>query len=206
MFKRSLVSFGILCVTSMSAGAQQISSQADPSLTGSTLVDFSSATLGSYASLTFGNLTLTGIGGLFRIDNGYSGSYGTTGNSLDNNQGQTQIIRFSFATAVDALGFGLGAADTRASNLTLYDASSNVLASYATPFGPNYDQYTGFAVAGISYADLTLQAYGSGSYDYVLIDDVRYVDATATPEPASLALLGTGLLALIPIARRRSRS
>lgn len=92
--------------------------------------------------------------------------------------------------------------------VNLYDALNNLIDSATiglTGFGPPSGTNVGtvsFADSGISYFTVT-SGQASGEVDYA-IDTVNFTSTpTATPEPASLALLGTGLLGLIGIKRSR---
>ena len=126
--KRLLLSFAVVAGLSTSAGAQQINNAGDPALAGATLVNFNSATMGLFSSMTFGGLTISGIGGQLMMTNQWNGSYGATGIHFQNytGTGTTQTVRFSFTGGTSAFGFSLGAADTRPSLLTAYDVNNNV--------------------------------------------------------------------------------
>lgn len=44
----------------------------------------------------------------------------------------------------------------------------------------------------------------NGTNDFYVMDDVTF-NATTTPEPSAIALLGTGIVGLVPVVRRRRK-
>jgi len=79
-----------------------------------------------------------------------------------------------------------------------------------TPYGPAlfagvpsvYANNGNDILAGAAVAGITNQIFDDGSGNGVF----GVAQVTATPEPASLALLGTGLFLLVPIVRRRRKA
>ncbi|MEO6778697.1 MAG: hypothetical protein ABI194_04520 [Gemmatimonadaceae bacterium] len=72
------------------------------------------------------------------------------------------------------------------------------------PGGANWASvFTLMASSGLqSHNTLDLTIQGNGRTDGVMLADY---EVTSTPEPGSLALLGTGLLVLVPVARKRMK-
>lgn len=170
------------------AKATAISGFGSPSnaIPGGTVIDFESANLGSFSTQSFGNVTISGIGGNLNIDNTYGGQYNTQGIYLHNSQGNTNGIRFDFSSPVSQFAFNFGASDN-SSVLSAYDASNNLIESVNGPItsSGNAGNYVGLADSGISYATLTL------SNDYILIDNFTFSSNNATAVPEPFTIVGT---------------
>lgn len=172
-------------------------------VTGSTVEDFDSTSAGFYASLTFGNVTITGIGGPFTIGSDYNGQYNTSGGqSLYNDFDFSPLsFRFDFATAVEAFAFNWGAADIGNWTLAAYDAADNLLESFnpAPTWSSNDQDYYGIAASGIAYATLI-----ATNGDYVFIDNFASTTVAAVPVPAAGFLLFGALGGLAALRRRKT--
>jgi hypothetical protein len=188
--------------------AQTITSRADAALTGKSTIDFGSAAIGSYNTLTIDGVTFTpGAGELFFIDDQYAGQYNTVGRYLTDRGNSFSSLRFDFGGVVSAFGFQFGASDY-VWTLRAYDAFDMILAStsISPTGGSNAGDFFGLTTgsANISYATLS-----AGDGDYVMVDNFDFVrgpaaaDVTVTPEPATVALFATGLLGLVGVARRK---
>jgi hypothetical protein len=115
-------------------------------------------------------------------------------------------MRFTFANAVAAVGgYSNWAPGTSADVfIQTLDASNNVIDSYSiasiiTPGGVDASQFRGISH---NVNDIYSLQYSDG---YVVSKDMVYGTVTATPEPASLLLMVTGLGGVVGFVRRRRK-
>lgn len=197
----SFVEASTIYVQTTPSGATTI-----PGLVGSTVIDFESTTHGTYTTLTLSGVTFTpDAGNLMWVDGAYAGGFNNFGSqSLHNNYDSQSFntLNINFNGTTSGFGFFWGASDT-AWVLTAYDSSHSPIESFTLPIThfSNAGDFVGLLDPGIASATLA----GIGS-DYIFVDNFEFnggSSSTTVPEPGSLSLLGTGLLAIVGVVRRR---
>lgn len=212
---RKLTVLGAMLMLSWlgTADAALITSAADPSLAGGTVIDFETAPQGEFQNLTIGNVTFdtTGAGDNYGfISTDYAGLYNNTGLSLQNNTfgyGRNDGFReidFIFGSAVTAFGFNWGASDV-SWELRAYGPGMAFLESHM--IGPTFDSNAGdfFGIANAAGISRVFLVGAPG--DYIFIDNFTYApgDSQPVPEPGTMLLLGSGLAGLAGYGRRKMK-
>jgi hypothetical protein len=113
--------------------------------------------------------------------------------------GTTDTMTFTFANPVNAVGGFLNYVpfSSTPTTIAVWDSNGNLIESYGLTFvtngGNDEGAFFGFLESGPIISAFTL------TDNYIGIVDLT----TATPEPSSLLLLGSGLLGVIGYGRRR---
>jgi hypothetical protein len=160
----------------------------------------------SFANYTWTSTNATHQGGSVF---GYTGGYGFGGNGFWNGRlgpmaglndsfdvyGVTDTMTFAFTTPVDEVGgfFNYVPFGSTLTTLAVYDASFNLIESYNLTFvtgtGVNLGEW-------IEFSETTPISFFTMTGNYVGV-------ANPIPEPGSLLLLGSGLLGVAGMIRRK---
>ncbi len=181
-------------------------------------IDFDGLAVGSYASIDFADVVITDMGGedVRVLANGDEGTgYSSSPNNIAADwwtAGNGLLFTFTNTVSNISLVGGDIGGDTDNFSLEAFDTGWNSLgfvqtgvfsgADPDTPIaGTTYGDYRtlSLAVSGIKYLQAVQVTWGLG------FDDLTYDNSASVPEPATIALLGIGLVGLAGAEVRRRR-
>ncbi len=171
------------------------------------IITFESAPLGPYSSLVVApGVTLTGTnsnkGNQSIIDTpgcspalcGYNTTLGGK-QWADVNGG---FITFTFSTPISSFGAYFTGVQIAGDSISFFDGSTQTIPLPVDSYSGG-TAFVGFVDTNANITSVTINA----SYDIIGVDDVRYGAPAAAPEPSSITLLGSGVLGLSGMLRKR---
>jgi hypothetical protein len=199
------IACAIVSISSGVARAATISSTAQ--LTpGYSTIDFESATNGTIsapASLTIGDVTFSSAGPLMVSDIWVGPFPDASGKYLTKPGDPFDVpTKISFATLASEILLTWVDPSFSGNVLQAYDSSDNLLETAAVPVAQASTSVIGIKRA--SYDISYVLAVAASANDLYYIDNVHY-NASPVPEPASVALMGLGMVAMGGCVWRRRR-
>ena len=116
----------------------------------------------------------------------------------------SDLMTFTFSSPITAFGISINTFDASTGGYVAADDTGNVIGSFFDPFpGFGTGEFVGYT-STTPFSSVTISAPGGFAYT---LDDLAYGGSGGTvPEPSSLLLLGSGVVGLAGMIRRKLMS
>lgn len=168
---------------------------------------FNAALGSSYTHISFNGATSTDGTSYsplvtFSTKTGAFGGSNTTQVNADNEIGPFDtwdgILNIDFnGASVSAVGFGLVEFNSARESIRVYDDSDVLIGTFNNQLGDTFSLWGVVATAGERIGRIELDG------DFFAIQDIEFGETSNVPEPASMLLLGVGLLGLGAMRHRK---
>ena len=220
----AVVGVSLATAASPAFAVSLITGTGDPltAIPGGNQITFETVATGEYSTLAVQGVTFapdSGYGGTPAgtgeyVNGSYSGSYNTTGQSLQNTYASDAFnaLKITFSTPVSAFAFNWGAADYNWFIDTYNGSTLLGTETLLATFGGNAGTYDGVQdtsadiTSAVLYVDTT--SGSSGIPDYVFIDNFTFSGSAvaATPLPSTWTMLIAGFIGLGFFAYRGTKT